>query len=106
MKIIETVIEPYTWNYTQPRTASFSRILKFDTNMTGAEYTLELSSVKGSVKGLVSVIGISAAETLVKISLSSTQLANLAPVSRWSLSVKLGASSFVCWVGTFTLRAY
>ena len=106
MKIIETEIAPYTWNYTQPRNASFSRVLKFDIDMTGAVYNLEFNSIKGKTKGQVSVVGISESETLVKIALSASQLANLAPASKWSLDVVLGSEKFICWVGTFTLRSY
>jgi hypothetical protein len=106
MKLIETVIEPYIWNYTQPRESSFSRIIKFDTDMTGAVYVLEITSSRGIVRPLIQILSISATETLLKMSLTRAQLNALAPQSKWSLTVTLQGETFICWVGSFNLRSY
>jgi len=106
MREINTVMEPFTWNYTQLRGTTFSRILQIDADLTGAIYECEIVGAKGPVKPLIKVISIVDDITTLSISLTAQQTAVMPPQSKWYFKITFNLESFICWIGTFNLRQY
>ncbi len=104
MKTVETIMEPFIWNYTQIKGTNFSRLLKIDAEMTGAEYNIEISGPKGRVKPLIKVVSIKPGETLVNISLTAQQTAALSFQNKWFMMITFRSETFICWTGEFNLR--
>lgn len=106
MREINTVMEPFVWNYTQLRGTTFSRILQIDAALTGAVYECEIVGTKGSIKPLIQVVSIIGNITTLKISLTAQQTAIMPPQSKWYFKCTYKNETFVCWTGTFNLRQY
>ena len=106
MREINTVMEPFVWNYTQLRGTTFSRLLQIDAALTGAVYECEMVGAKGSVKPLLKVISIVGNITTLSISLTAQQTTLMSPQSKWYFKITFNGESFVCWTGTFNLRQY
>ena len=107
MSVIETVMQPFVWNYTHIKGTTFSRTLVFSANLTGALFSLLISGPNGKVKPTVKVLGISANnETIVNISLTAQETLNMAAQNKWALTVTFQSETFVCWTGQFNLRPF
>ena len=104
MREINTVMEPFVWNYTQPKGTTFARLLLIDSDMTGAVYDFEIVGNRGTVKPTVKVVSIANNITTLSISLTAQQTALMAPQNKWYFKITFKGESFVCWVGTFNLR--
>jgi len=104
MKIVETIMEPFIWNFTQVKGTTFSRLLQIDADMTGATYDIEIVGPKGKVKPLIKVLRILPTETIVSISLTAQQTADLAFQNKWSMMITFRSETFICWTGEFNLR--
>jgi hypothetical protein len=105
MKTIETIMEPFIWNYTQTKGTTFSRLLLIDADLTGAEFNIEISGPKAKVKPLIKVISIKPKETLINISLTAQQTADLAMQNKWFMTITYRSETFICWKGDFNLRS-
>ena len=106
MNTIETVMQPFVWNYTHIRGTSFSRNLIFSAPLPGAVFNLVLTGSGPKAKMKTQVIGISATETAVNISLSAADTLDMQASNKWALTVTYKSETFVCWTGQFNLRAY
>lgn len=106
MREINTVMEPYIWNYTQPRATTFARLLQIDADLTGAVYECEIVGAKGVFKPSIKVVSIVNNITTLSISLTAQQTAMMPPQSKWYFKITYNNESFVCWTGTFNLRQY
>ena len=107
MKTIETVMQPFVWNYTHIKGTTFSRTLVFSADLTGAVFNLIISGSNGKVKPTVKVLGLSAnKETIVNISLSAQDTQEMSLQNKWALSVTFKSETFVCWTGQFNLRPF
>ena len=106
MNTIETVMQPFVWNYTHIRGTSFSRNLIFSAPMPGATYNLVLTGSGPKPKMIVKPIGVSATETAVNISLSAADTLDMQSQNKWALTVTYKSETFVCWTGNFNLRSY
>jgi len=106
MSEINTVMEPFVWNYTQIKGTNFSRLLEIDADMTGAEYELQIVGAKGSMSPVIKVVSIANNKTILNVSLTARQTAILAPQNKWYFKITLRGETFICWVGQFNLRSY
>ncbi len=106
MKEINTVMEPFVWNYTQPKGTTFSRLLLIDADLTGAVYEFEIAGSKGTIKPPVKVVSIANGVTTLQISLSPFQTATMSLQNKWFFKITFNGEAFLCWVGTFSLREY
>ena len=106
MKEINTVMEPFVWNYTQPKGTTFSRLLLIDADLTGAVYDFEIVGTKGTVKPKVEIISIVNNITTLKVSLTPYQTSVMSLQNKWYFKITYKTEAFVCWVGTFNLREY
>ena len=106
MNTIETVMQPFVWNYTHIRGTSFSRNLIFSAALPGAEFNLVLSGSGVKPKMKTQVIGMSDKETAVNISLSAADTVDMQAQNKWALTVTFRGETFVCWTGNFNLRSF
>ena len=104
MNEINTIMEPFVWNYTQYKGTNFSRLLLIDTDMTGAEYNLEITGAKGTILPEVKVIKIENNTTLLGISLTAKQTAMMANQNKWVFKITFKGETFLCWIGQFNLK--
>ena len=107
MKTIETVMNPFTWNYTHIKGTTFSRTLVFSADLTGAVFNLIITGANGKAKPVVKVLGLSVnKETIINISLTAQDTVEMANQNKWSLVVTFKNETFVCWTGHFNLRPF
>ena len=90
MNEINTVMEPFTWNYTQPKGNNFSRLIEFNADMTGAQYFFEIKGAKGIVRPQITVVSITPTKTTINVYLSGHQTAAMSNQNEWFFKVILG----------------
>ena len=106
MKTIETVINPFTWNYTHIKGTTFSRTLVFSADLTGAVFNLIIAGSNRKAKPTVKFLGVNdKKETFVNISLTAQETLEMSVQNKWSLFVTYRSETFVCWTGQFNLRS-
>ena len=106
MKEINTVMEPFIWNYTQPKGASFSRVLLIDADLTGAEYELKITGAKGTVQPTIQSLKAPAGQTALNISLTAQQSLLLSDQNKWHFKINFKGTTLLGWIGQFNLRQY
>lgn len=105
-KTIETVMQPFVWDYTHIRGTTFSRNLIFSAPLPDASYDLVLSGSGTRVKMIVKVLAVTDKQTAINIALSAKDTLDMGAHNKWALTVTFRSETFICWTGQFNLKAY
>ena len=104
MNEINTVMEPFIWNYTQIKGTNFSRLLVIDAELPDAIYDFKIVGAKGTFLPVIKVVSIANGKTVLNVSLIAEQTNMMSPQNKWYFKVIYKSEVFVCWIGTFNLR--